>query len=86
MRYFKCIKSGYILAIGTDIVGDEITQSEYELIKSVIATRPTTPEGYGCRLTTELTWEQYAFPPEPIIEEPPTPEDYEEALSRLGVS
>lgn len=86
MRYFKCIKSGYILAVGTGTAGDEITPSEYEQIMSVIAARPATPEGYGCRLTTELTWEQYALPPEPTPEEPPTSEDYEEALSRLGVS
>ena len=49
--------------------GKEITEAEYNHIKSIIDNRPTAPEGFGYRLTTELEWELYELPPvedEPI--------------------
>lgn len=42
--------------------GTEITEAEYEHIKSIIANRPTPPEGYGYRLTDVLEWELYEVP------------------------
>ena len=49
--------------------GKEITEAEYNHIKSIIDNRPTAPEGFDYRLTTELEWELYELPPvedEPI--------------------
>lgn len=58
-------------AIGTGSGGAEITEDEYNEILSVIRSRPTPPEGYGYRLKTDLTWEQYELPPAP----PPDPNE-----------
>ena len=76
MRYYKLIEGGYILAIGTGGGGTEITENEYNSIMTVIQNKPQGTETTDYRLKTDLTWEEYEFPP--------TPEDYdisdEEAL------
>ena len=48
--------------------GEEITEAEYNRIKSIIDNRPTAPSGYGYRLTADLEWELYELP---IIEDDP---------------
>ena len=69
MRYFKIVDE-YILAIGTGAVGEEITEAEYNHIKSIIDNRPTAPDGFAYRLTAELGWEMFELPTaEPIEEE-----------------
>ena len=65
MRYYKFTGSDYLMAIGTDLGGTEITESEYNNILSIIRSRPTPPAGYAYRLKADLTWEQYELPPEP---------------------
>lgn len=64
MRYYKNTIDGYLVAVGTGNVGEEITETEYNSILSVIQSRPTS-ETQGYRLRTDLTWEAYDLPPEP---------------------
>lgn len=59
--YIKAIENGYITAVGTGIVGEEITESEYDEILSVIRNKPKA-EGKGYKLKTDLTWEAYDLP------------------------
>ena len=60
MRYYKVISDGYILAVGIGNGGEEITETEYSEILSIIQSRPN--DGYGYRLKADLTWEQYELP------------------------
>ena len=64
MRFYKQIDNGYILMIGTGNGGTEITESEYNEIMTVIRNHPVR-EGYGYRLKTDLTWEEYENPTPP---------------------
>ena len=80
MNYYKVISNGYILAVGTGNVGEKITESEYNEILSVIHSAPYK-DGYGYRLKTDLTWEEYELPP---VE--PEPLTDEEALTRYANS
>jgi hypothetical protein len=84
MRYYKNIEDTYILAIGTGVGGEEITQEEYENILSVIRNRPVAETGYAYRLRTDLTWELVEAP---VVEDDAeaTEADYLEALAELGV-
>jgi hypothetical protein len=52
--------------------GKEITEAEYNHILEIIHNKPTSPEGYGYRLTETLEWELYELP---IVED----EDISEA-------
>lgn len=88
MNYYKVTSNDYILGIGTGDVGESINESEYNEIISAINSSPHR-EGYGYRLKTDLTWEEYEKP-EPDPEPDPEPEkasseDYEEALQQMGV-
>lgn len=72
MRYFKSLSDGYIYAIGTGPGGTEITEAEYNDIKSVIVNMPQAKSGYWYRLKDDLTWEQSELTiadPEPAVEE-----------------
>lgn len=64
--------------------GVEITEAEYNHIKSIIDSRPTAPEGFAYRLTESLEWELYELP---VVEddEEATTEDYQAALAEMGV-
>ena len=62
MRYYKTIIDGYIKTVGDGNIGEEITQTEYDNIISIITARPTPPEGKGLRLKSNLTWEEYDLP------------------------
>ena len=42
--------------------GKEITEAEYNRIKTIIDSRPVAPDGYGYRLTENLEWELYEVP------------------------
>ena len=44
--------------------GEEITETEYNEILSMLRSRPEAPESYAYRLTKDLVWEQYELPPE----------------------
>lgn len=77
MRQYKTVSGGYLVSIGIGINGEEITNKEYCEILSIIRNKPKAREGFGFRLKTDLTWEEYALPP--IEPNPPTDE---EALTR----
>lgn len=64
--------------------GKEITEAEYNRIKSIIDNRPTAPDGFTYRLTAELEWELTEMLVEEVEEEA-TAEDYETALAEMGV-
>ncbi len=79
-------QDGYIVSIVRGVSSGNITEEEYNAIKSVLATRPTAPEGYGYRLKTDLTWELAQLPPVTEEDEPATLADYRAALGELGVT
>lgn len=85
MSYFKIVKDGYILAIGVGTTGATIYEDEYNSILAAIQSCPSAPNGYGYRLTADLKWELYELPAEDREEEEATTEDYQAALSELGV-
>lgn len=74
MKYYKRIEDDYISAIGVNIGGTEITETEYNEILSVIQNKPQDTDAIGYRLKTDLTWESYEKEPEPDPE--PTDDDY----------
>ncbi len=61
MSYAKIIENGYIVGFGTGIVGNEITEAEYNEILSAFQNRPHA-EGKGYRMKEDLTWEEYDLP------------------------
>lgn len=83
MRYYKILTDHRPTVIGVGDGGIEITETEYNEIKSIIDSRPTTPDGYGYRLTESLEWELYEMPV--VEDEEATEEDYQNALVELGV-
>lgn len=76
MRYYINKDDEYIYGIGTGESGEEITEEEYNELLTIIRNRPVREE-YGYKLKTDLTWEEYALPPQP--DDP----DAEELLSIL---
>ena len=65
MKYYKNVVDGYLISLEkreTVTTGTEITEAEYNHIKSLFADRPTAPDGFGYRLSANLEWEQYEFP------------------------
>lgn len=47
--------------------GEEIPETQYSEILSMLRNRPTAPDGFAYRLTKELQWELYELP---VEEEP----------------
>jgi hypothetical protein len=43
--------------------GEEITETQYNEILSMLRNRPNAPEGFAYRLTQALEWELYELPP-----------------------
>ena len=74
MKYYKRTENGYILAIGTNMGGTEITEEEYDEILAVLQTKPQDTETVGYRLKEDLTWEQYQKEPQPEPDSQPKPE------------
>ena len=65
MLYYKNIVDGYITSLEkreTPASGDEITETQYNEIMSMLRNRPTAPNGYAYRLTANMEWELYAIP------------------------
>lgn len=62
MRYYKLIKNGYILIIGTGRGGVEITAEEYNEILAIINNKPEAEPGYDYNLREDLTWEKIEVP------------------------
>lgn len=44
--------------------GEVITETEYNVILSMLRSRPEAPEGFTYRLTKDRVWEQYELPSE----------------------
>ncbi len=44
--------------------GEEITETQYNVILFMLRSRPKAPEGYAYRLTKDLVWEQCELPPD----------------------
>lgn len=67
----KILENGYIIAVSTGDFGEQITETEYNEILSVIQTAPVAPEGYAYMLRADnLEWELVELPePEPQDEE-----------------
>ena len=82
MRHYKIIDGDYLIAIGTGSGGEEITVEEYDGLKAVIGERPAAPEGYGHKLKTDLTWEEYELPP--VVEEVDSETALKEIMEALG--
>ena len=61
---FKIVFDDYILGVGEGKSGEEISQQEYDTLTSILRSMPVK-EGYGYRLKTDLTWEEYKIEPEP---------------------
>jgi len=68
-RYYKKIKNGYIIAIGTGGGGTKISESSYNEIMAIIQSKPPRIGNTDYRLTKDLTWEEYERDPDPIDEE-----------------
>ena len=85
MRYYKIIDNGYIKAVGTGASGVEISEAEYSSLLSVINNKPQDTQTTWYRLREDLTWEAYPAPPVEEDDDTALPEDYENALGRLGV-
>ena len=67
MRYMRINELGFISGVGiASNVGEEITETEYNEILSMLRNIPTAEEGFVYRLTVDLQWELYEVP---IIEE-----------------
>lgn len=62
MKMYKRQENGYLLSVGLNCGGDEISEVEYNEIMSVIRSCPNE-NGKGYRLRTDLTWEEYDLPP-----------------------
>ena len=63
MYYYK--RGSTYMASHSEVPGaDEITQAEYGRVKAIVDQRPVPPDGYGYRLTADLTWELYELPEE----------------------
>lgn len=83
--YTKMIADGYIVAIGTGIAGEEISESEYNTVMQKIQNKQTAPNGYAYKLRADnLEWELVELPTVDPVEEA-GPEDYESALAEMGV-
>ena len=67
MRFYKVINGEYITEIGTGLNGEEITESEYNEILTLIQNKPPRTETTDYRLKTDLIWEPYEVEPEPDI-------------------
>lgn len=60
MKYYRNIADGYIVSLEkreTSANGDEITETQYNEIISLLGNRPIAPDGYAYRLTAKMEWE-----------------------------
>ncbi len=66
MAFYKQTENGYLIAVGADMGGTEITEAEYNEILSTIRTKPPATETTDYRLREDLTWEETPIdPPDP---------------------
>ena len=66
MAYKKVISDGFVVAIGTNIIGEDITESEYQMLLSVIRNKPAASDYHDHKLRADtLEWELVELPPMP---------------------
>ncbi|MBQ1502368.1 MAG: hypothetical protein IIZ35_00035 [Clostridia bacterium] len=64
--YFKVVKDGYIVMVGSLVIGEQISKSEYDDIRTMMSNKPIPREGYEYLLRdSDLTWVEVEIPPEP---------------------
>lgn len=81
MYYYK--RGSTYMASHSEVPGaDAITQAEYERVKAIVDQRPVPPDGYGYRMSADLTWELYALPAIADDGEEATAEDYKARAER----
>ena len=89
MKYYKEIKDNIIIGLykSTNLTLIEITETEYNSILSIIHSKPEDTEKIIYKLNaTNLEYEAYDRPVEPVIEPEATVKDYQAALTELGVN
>lgn len=57
MKFYKRTENGYIVLVGTNCGGVEITEEEYDTIMQVIRNKPIASDGYDYKLTESCKWE-----------------------------
>ena len=67
MRFYKMVSNNYLLSVGTGLMGEEITESEYNKILAIIRSKPIPESGFDYRLTNSLEWERYELSPMEVI-------------------
>lgn len=80
-RYFAIVKDGVIFCVGIGEQAEEISRERYEAVIDAIKNPPVPRDGYGHRLKTDLSWEEFK-----IEESQPMPDEEisdAEALSIL---
>ena len=86
MGFYKTIKNDYLIMVGKNTGGTEITEAEYNELLSIIHNRPIPQSGYDYKLKADtLTWELVELPEPSDIDEDATEQDYISALNDLGV-
>lgn len=73
--------NGYIIGFSNSDNTDEENS-----ISEALKNAPTPPQGYGCRLKEDLTWELFELPTSTETDNEATEADYINALEELGVS
>lgn len=56
MMYRKIIHGGYILGLAMGVIGDEISEEEYNTLTEIFHSMPSAQEGYSYCLTENLEW------------------------------
>lgn len=64
MKFYKRVKDNYILMIGTNCGGTEITENEYNNILTIVKNKPIPEEGFDYKLKDNLEWEIFKLPEE----------------------
>ena len=83
----KFVLNGYVIAVGEGLVGEQISDADYSALIAIIQSKPTPPTGYEYKLRADtLEWELVEAPEEEIIDGEATVEDYESALTEVGVN
>jgi hypothetical protein len=89
MNYCLIISDGYINGFcqSEDAVLNPISEEEFNRIKSIHSERPTAQDGFTYKLKADtLEWELVELPEPSDTDDDATIEDYESALTDLGVN
>ncbi len=63
MAYKKVISDGFVVAVGTNIIGEDITESEYQMLLTIIGNKPIPPYNLDYKLRADtLEWQLVELP------------------------